>query len=279
MIHIKSFQWVLENIDNPNVRIVDCRFQLNDPDAGGKMYAEGHLPNAFYLDLNKDLSSTVLEHGGRHPLPDIAHSTRRFSEIGIDNHVTVVAYDDQNGAMASRLWWILRYYGHENVFVMNGNFRSWKDEGLPLSSAFPTTKKRSFKPIIQSHMLASVEDVKAKLNDPETILIDSRENTRYLGVEEPIDKKAGHIPGAVNYFWQESLQNGKWKNQEQLQMQFKDLPKEKEIIVYCGSGVTACPNILSLSEAGYENVLLYAGSWSDWITYPDNPISSKQSFS
>ncbi|MBM6619312.1 sulfurtransferase [Bacillus suaedaesalsae] len=275
MSNIKSFEWVLENIDNPNVRIFDCRFQLHDPAAGAKLYTEEHLPNAFYMDLEKDLSSEIQEHGGRHPLPDIQKLTEKLSRLGVDDLVTVVAYDDQNGAMASRLWWLMKYLGHEDVFVLNGNFSSWKEQGLPLDTAISAIKRRNFHPSIQKHIVASVEDVKAKLDNPQTILIDSREPNRYLGIEEPIDKISGHIPGAVNYFWQESFENGLWKNQAHLEKRFQNIPKDKEVIVYCGSGVTACPNILSLKEAGYENVLLYAGSWSDWITYSDNPISSK----
>lgn len=275
MINIKSFQWVLENLNNPDVRIMDCRFQLNDPKVGELAYKQGHLPNAFYLDLNKDLSSEIQEHGGRHPLPDLQKLCDKLSDLGVDETVTVVAYDDQSGAMASRLWWLLKYLGHDKVYVLNGNFNTWKEKGYPIDTSDSTVPRKEFYPSIQHHLVATVEDVRAKLKSQATTIIDSREPNRYLGIEEPIDKKAGHIPGALNYFWQESLENGLWKGQERLKERFHKIPVEKEVIVYCGSGVTACPNILSLTEAGYKNVKLYAGSWSDWISYPDNPISTK----
>jgi thiosulfate/3-mercaptopyruvate sulfurtransferase len=276
MRYVKSFQWVMEHRHDKNVRIVDCRFQLNDPKAGEKAYQTSHLPNAVYLNLETDLSGPVKEHGGRHPLPRIEDLTEKLSNIGINEKVTVIAYDDQNGAMASRLWWLLRYLGHEEAYVMNGSFSKWIEEGLPVESKVPSFENRNFQHHLQSHMLATMDEVRDHINFPNTTLIDSREEKRYKGIEEPIDKKAGHIPGALNFFWQEAVEkDGTWKDARRQRERFQQLSKEQQVIVYCGSGVTACPNVLALKNAGYEDVKLYLGSWSDWISYSDNPFSTK----
>jgi thiosulfate/3-mercaptopyruvate sulfurtransferase len=273
MSYLKSFDWIVEHLNDDHVKMIDCRFQLNNPQAGIEAYKESHLPNALYLDLEKDLSGPVKEHGGRHPLPYIIDLSDKLSSLGIDENVTVVAYDDQNGAMASRCWWLLKYLGHDNAFIMNGSFQSWKSQQLPVSTEVPKVNKKTFKVNIQEHLLADVEDVRVSINNQNTILIDSREAQRYKGEVEPIDKVAGHIPGALHYFWQGNLNSdGTWKQTAEHVERFKELPKNQPIIVYCGSGVTACPNVLALKEAGYQDVKLYSGSWSDWITYKDHPI-------
>jgi thiosulfate/3-mercaptopyruvate sulfurtransferase len=227
------------------------------------------------MDLEKDLSGPVQAHGGRHPLPDIHQLSQKLEEIGIDEKKTVIAYDDQGGAMASRFWWLLAFLGHPKTFVMNGTFQMWKEKGYPVSKEAPQAKvKTKFQPDPQYHLIADMNEVREKLNSEHTILVDSREEKRYLGEEEPIDSVAGHIPGAKHYFWKDVLDsNGKWKDAKQLEQHFSALPKEKAIIVYCGSGVTAAPNVLALSEAGFPRVKLYVGSWSDWITSPENPIA------
>jgi thiosulfate/3-mercaptopyruvate sulfurtransferase len=276
MRYAKPFEWVMEHIHDENIRIVDCRFQLNDRNAGEDAYQTSHLPNAVYVNLESDLSGPVKEHGGRHPLPDIEQLSEKLSQLGIDDKVTVIAYDDQNGAMASRFWWLLRYLGHDKVYVMDGSFSNWTEKGLPVETKVPSFQRRSFVPNLQSHLLVSVNEVRDSLNNSSTTLIDSREEKRYKGLEEPIDKKAGHIPGALNFFWQESIdKDGTWKDSQSQNERFKQIPKEQQVIVYCGSGVTACPNVLALKEAGYDDVKLYLGSWSDWISHPDNPVSTK----
>jgi thiosulfate/3-mercaptopyruvate sulfurtransferase len=273
MKFLKSFEWLLNKIDDPNVRIIDCRFQLNEKEEGPKRYKESHIPNAVYMNLEEDLSGSLEKHGGRHPLPDLQALSNKLSTIGIDHHVEVICYDDQNGAMASRLWWLLQYLGHTKSYVLNGTFSLWKQKGNRVESKIPSFLNREFVPHINNELFASVTDVKNSLNKQGSILIDSREAKRYLGIEEPIDREAGHIPGALNSFWMEGIDaNGIWKNVKSQQQRFSNVPKDREIIVYCGSGVTACPNVLALKEAGYERVKLYIGSWSDWISYPDNPI-------
>ncbi|MFD1738453.1 sulfurtransferase [Bacillus salitolerans] len=276
MKYIKSMDWLLSHRNDESVRIVDCRFQLGKKDAGYQSYLDDHIENAVYLDLEKDLSGQVKEHGGRHPLPNLKELSQKLGELGISKDITVIAYDDQNGAMASRLWWLLQYIGHSQSFVLNGSYSLWKDRGYPTSNQIPSFQKHEFIPVIQPQLLASVSNVQGSINSKDINIIDSREERRYLGIEEPIDPVAGHIPGAKHAFWLDGFeQNGLWKDTASQQSRFSNVEKEKPIIVYCGSGVTACPNVLALKEAGFEDVKLYIGSWSDWISYPDNPIEKE----
>ncbi len=289
MSTIVSLAWLAEHLidqESSSIKgpseliIVDCRYTLGQPNVGREAYAAGHIPGAVYLDLEQDLSGPKSGHGGRHPLPDLGAFTLMLGKIGIDDTAKVVVYDDQGGAMASRFWWMLHFLGHINVFILDGGFSQWKTAGYPIDNliqpiyARANPQERSFKPRVQNHLLVSMDDVKARLGSNETVLIDSREERRYLGLEEPIDAVAGHIPGAINAFWKDSLNaSGQWKTSEEQQERFASLPADKELIVYCGSGVTATPNFVALKEAGFENVKLYAGSWSDWISYAENPVA------
>ncbi|WP_248929172.1 sulfurtransferase [Paenibacillus hamazuiensis] len=275
MKHIVSQEWLFERGTDDHTVIVDCRFVLGNPDAGRRSYEEDHIPGAVYFDLEEDLSSPIKEHGGRHPLPDWDAFAKRLGEAGIGNESTVIAYDDQGGAMASRFWWMLKYLGHDRAYVLDGGYTKWKEAGYPVTEEPAAAHEASFIPHPQPHMLVGMEEVKQRIGRPETVLIDSRESKRYEGLEEPIDKVAGHIPGARNHFWKDSLNGqGGWKTAEEQRERFAGLPRDQEIIVYCGSGVTACPNVLALTEAGFTNVKLYAGSWSDWISYEENPIAT-----
>lgn len=272
---IVDFAWLREHLNDSNVVIADCRFILGQPDAGRTAYEAGHIPGAVYFDLERDLSGPIGRHGGRHPLPDIASFAKALGQAGIDSSKTVVVYDDQGGAMASRLWWMLRYAGHDNVKLLDGGYGSWQAAGHPVSTEAPQVQQTVFEAAPQPDMLLSQEDVKSRLGKAGTTLIDSREPRRYLGLEEPIDPVAGHIPGAVNYFWKQSLdESGRWKRAEGQQERFAGLKRDEEVVVYCGSGVTACPNVLALTEAGFTDVKLYGGSWSDWISYKDNPVAT-----
>jgi thiosulfate/3-mercaptopyruvate sulfurtransferase len=276
MNHIVSMEWLAKHYEDRDVVVVDCRFALGKPESGREGYVKDHIPGAFYLDLERDLSGPIQEHGGRHPLPDLGDLSLKLGELGVDSSKTVVAYDDQGGAMASRLWWLLRFLNHERVRVMDEGYSQWKAAGYPVTDApTPAAAPALFSPKVQRQMLISILELKEKLGAPNVTLIDSREPKRYLGLEEPIDKVAGHIPTAQNYFWKEVLDgNGRWKSEDTLQERFGGVHPEDEVIVYCGSGVTACPNVLALNEAGYKKVRLYAGSWSDWISYEENPIAT-----
>lgn len=273
--NIVTMGWLAEKFQDPHMVIVDCRFILGQSDAGRIAYEQEHVPGAVYAHLEQDLSGPVREHGGRHPLPDMGPFSQWLGQLGIDKDTSVIAYDDQGGAMASRFWWMLRFLGHERVFILETGFAQWKAAGYPTSTEISKPSAKHFTPSVKTGKLISVHDVRSKLGQPGIMLLDSREQPRYLGLQEPIDPVAGHIPGALNFFWKESLNaNGLWKDAEEQSSRFEHLNKEDEIIVYCGSGVTACPNVLALQEAGFPNVKLYLGSWSDWVTYEENPIAT-----
>ncbi|MEB3101879.1 sulfurtransferase [Ferviditalea candida] len=273
--NIVQLEWLAQRLGEPDVVVADCRFNLGNPNEGKQAYQAGHIPGAIFFDLEEDLSSPVGVHGGRHPLPDLETFIRKLGMRGIGGETTVVAYDDQGGTMASRLWWMLQFLGHDRVYVLERGFSAWKSAGYPVTIDLPELREREFTGSARTDMLASMEEVKALSMRPEAALIDSREAGRYKGLFEPIDPVAGHIPGALNYFWKDNLrEDGTWKSPEELRRRFVGLSDSEEIAVYCGSGVSACPNVLALREAGFRNVKLYAGSWSDWISYPDNRIAT-----
>ncbi|ERT05756.1 rhodanese-like domain protein [Lyngbya aestuarii BL J] len=264
---VVSASGLANQLDNPNIVVVDCRFSLADSELGQRQYQESHIPGAYYLDLNRDLSSPVAQHGGRHPLPNFSKLAQTFSEMGIHSDTFVVAYDDSRFAFAARLWWLLRYMGHEKVAILDGGFGQWKDQGYPVNNTLPTPKSGQFNPKINSELVVDIDTVKARKDQPQVALIDSRDPDRYLGKTEPIDPIAGHIPGAVNYPWKEvSDPDGYAKIDEQAQ-RWTQIKDAEEIMVYCGSGVTACVNLWSLEMAGIHQGKLYAGSWSDWCSY------------
>jgi len=276
---IVSKRWLLARMYEPDLVIVDCRFELGQPEAGRAAYDAAHIPGAVYLDLEQDLSAPVTTHGGRHPLPAPDELAARFARAGIGNATRVVAYDDQGGMNASRLWWLLRWLGHDEVYVMDEGFAAWQAGGYPVTSERRTIVPAAFTPSPRPHLLAEVRDVRRALSDPGVLLVDSRAADRYAGRQEPLDAKAGHIPGAINRFWKQVLDDsGSWKSEGELREQLAPviaaLDEGREAIVYCGSGVSACPNVLALYRLGYPQVKLYAGSWSDWISYPENPIAT-----
>ncbi|NJM73108.1 MAG: sulfurtransferase [Scytonema sp. RU_4_4] len=266
---VVSCEWLLQHLDDSQVVIVDCRFSLADPQLGRQQYQESHISGAYYLDLNQDLSSPVEEHGGRHPLPNPIELANKLLAIGVNFQKTlVVAYDDSRLAFASRLWWLLRYLGHGQVAVLDGGFSAWKKAGYPVTDVIGEPRIVTFTPDLQPQMVVDISAVKSRKDLEEIALVDSREKERYLGIREPIDKIAGHIPGALNYPWQEVTDAAGFLLQQQEQRQrWLELENAKEIFVYCGSGVTACVNLLSLELAGIHTGKLYAGSWSDWISY------------
>lgn len=274
MKNVVSMNWLKNNLDNADVKVVDCRFTLGRPAVGFGEYQRGHIPGAVYLDLEKDLSGPQGA-AGRHPLPDVLTLAEKLGELGIDESVQVVAYDDEGGTMASRLWWLLKYLGHGHVYIMDGGYSAWQEEGFPVTKEIPDVTPKTFHANVHPDMLVTMLEVREKMAGGDTILVDSRAPERYRGIEEPIDAVAGHIPGAINHFWKDSLdEQGRWKSAKEQAQRFEDIDPDKEIIVYCGSGVSACPNILALKEAGYQRVKLYPGSWSEWISYPENPIAT-----
>lgn len=266
---VVSCEWLIKRLDEPQIVIIDCRFSLADPQLGRQQYQESHIKGAYYLDLNQDLSSPIGEHGGRHPLPNPIELADKLSAIGVTSQKTlVVVYDDSRLAFASRLWWLLRYLGHEQAVVLDGGFSAWKKAEYPVTNVIPETQEATFTPDLQSEMLVDISIVKSRKDSQNVVLVDSRERERYLGITEPIDKIAGHIPGAINYPWQQVTDaTGYLLSQQEQRQRWLELENSKEIFVYCGSGVTACVNLLSLEIAGIHTGKLYAGSWSDWIGY------------
>lgn len=272
--HLVSRDWLQAHLQDDNLVLVDCRFTLGKPGAGLAEYVEAHIPGALYFDLEHDLSGPKAEHGGRHPLPDVEQLQALFSNAGIDQDTVVVAYDGQDLAHASRLWWLLRYLGHEKVAVLNGGFDGWRQAGLPTTADVTLAPQaKTFVPNVQPHMLVGMEAVKER--DTDAALLDSRAPERYRGEVEPLDPKAGHIPGAANYFYKQNFApDGDLLSTEALQERFRPISENREIIAYCGSGVTGCVNVLALYQAGRTDAKLYAGSWSDWTSYAENPVAT-----
>ncbi len=265
--------WLAEHLHDSQIAIADCRFSLADPDLGRQQYLTSHIPGAYYLDLNRDLSSPVKPHGGRHPFPESQQLVKTLAAMGIKSGTTdaaslVVAYDDSKFAFAARLWWLLRYLGHDRVVVLDGGWSGWQAAGHPVTDQLPSPRSGNFVTQLQHDRIVNIDTVKAHKDLPEVALVDSRDRDRYLGEREPIDPIAGHIPGAVNYPWKGvSDAQGYLLPASEQAKRWATLDSPDEILVYCGSGVTACVNLLSLELAGIQTGKLYAGSWSDWISY------------
>jgi thiosulfate/3-mercaptopyruvate sulfurtransferase len=253
------------------VVIADCRFVTGgDPADGRRAYLAGHIPGAVYFHLDDDLAAPQGEHGGRHPLPDPTAFAARLGAAGIGPGVKVVAYDD-SGAPAARFWWLLRYFGHDEVAVLDGGFKAWVAAGLPVSAEVPPPVEGVvFVPAPRPAMVAAMAEVKGRPTG--VTVIDARSALRYAGQPDPLDAKPGHIPGAINRFWAEGLgPGGTWRPGEEQAARFAGLAPD-QVIHSCGSGVTACANLLAMEIAGLSGARLYVGSWSDWCSYPENPI-------
>ena len=268
-------QELYEHLHDPDLRLVDTRFSLQDKGYGYRVYAEAHLPGAVYLDIAQDLSSRPGRHGGRHPLPDPERLAETLGRIGISDGSQVVVYDDAGGMFAGRLWWLLRWIGHSQVRVLDGGYPAWVAAGYPVSEQMPAPPQRPFLIQLQPELLVSMEEVRARLHRPGVALIDARSSERYRGEHEPLDPRAGHIPGAINRPFSDNLHQGRFKPAAQLkqELQALGLDSASDVIVYCGSGVTACHDLIALEEAGYHGARLYAGAWSDWCSYSENEVA------
>ena len=254
-------------LESGNTVVLDCRFVLTDKHAGRRAYLTNHIPGAYYLDLDHDLSSPVLKGiSGRHPLPhpEVLQST--LQATGMTSESQVIVYDQSNSAYAARAWWLLNWLGHDRVAVLNGGFDAWCRAELPTDNQWPPPKKGTFRAHLQDHQLVDREYV----NTHKEGLADSRALNRYSGKEEPIDPVAGHIEGAICLPYMENTQpDGTWKSPEELADRFENanLIEFENPVFYCGSGVTACHNILAFKIATGKTARLYAGSWSEWINY------------
>lgn len=265
-----------KHLDDPDWVVVDCRFTLTDPGAGRRAYDAGHIPGARYAHLNDDLSAPVTATSGRHPLPDPVRLADKLGAWGITRGRQVVVYDDTFGAMASRLWWLLRWLGHDAVALLDGGYPRWLRAKLPVTAAAPEIRPARFESQPRHEMWVDADTV---ANSPAhgTLVIDARAEERFTGQIEPLDKVAGHIPGAINAPYEDNLDlSGEFMSDDALREHYRALldgVAPEKVIMMCGSGVTACHNILALEHAGMPGARLYAGSWSEWITDGSRPVT------
>jgi thiosulfate/3-mercaptopyruvate sulfurtransferase len=265
-------------LGDARLRLFDCRFDLARPAYGRNAYLDEHVPGAIHADLNADLSAPATATSGRHPLPPPEEFAARLRAWGVDADSRVVAYDDGNGAYASRLWWMLRWLGHDDVAVLDGGMRRWLQLGLPLSDAAPSPLPGNFAARPRPDMAASAADVLAASASPAARVIDARAPERYRGEIEPIDRVAGHVPSARNHPFATSLDSqGRFLPRAALRdalVASLDGAAPGSTIVYCGSGVTACHVLLALEQAGLAGARLYPGSWSEWSSDPSRPVAT-----
>lgn len=269
-------------ITGPAIAVLDCRFDLAAPDAGREAYLHSHIPGARYVDLNRDLSAPVSARTGRHPLPDPVALDAFFRGLGVGRDTQVIVYDESNGSFAARAWWLLRWLGHPQVAVLDGGMSAWLRAGGATESGEPPRddapqSARGTAACVNQRAALGTDQLVAALKDPRTLLIDARAAERYRGAVEPIDPVAGHIPGAVNHPFSSNLQSdGRFLPPRELERLWRDRLGEAtaaDVIVMCGSGVTACHNLLALERAGLPGARLYAGSWSEWIRDPGRPVA------
>ena len=270
-------------LGDPDWVVVDCRFTLSDPDAGIESWRRSRLPGAHYLHLEYDLSGPVTETSGRHPLPDPAALAARLGQCAITPHSRVVLYDDSFGSIAGRLWWMLRWLGHDTVALLDGGFQKWSRERRELESGRPGVRRGAGRLNARPRRdaWAGAAEVEQALARGDALLIDARVPERYSGEEEPFDPVAGHIPGAVNRPFDDNLDiDGTFLSPQELREAYEallgGLPPE-QVIHVCGSGVTACHNLLAMEIAGLGGSRLYPGSWSEWIADPRHPIAVGES--
>jgi thiosulfate/3-mercaptopyruvate sulfurtransferase len=273
---------LIRHLGDPDWAIVDCRFDLALPEWGAQAFAAGHIPHALYAHLDRDLSAPRTARSGRHPLPQIEVLAATFGRFGIDEQVQVIAYDQGPGAFAARLWWLLRWLGHPQVAVLNGGLAAWQRAGLPLSTESEPRTPRHFTAHPDPRLLAGTSEVAAAvrsgaLTRGQPLLVDARSADRFAGENETIDPVAGHIPGARNHPFAGNLDaQGRFLEAGQLRRSWDNTVRgasPRLLIAMCGSGVTACHNLLALEVAGLSGARLYAGSWSEWITDPAHPVA------
>ena len=264
------------HLGDPRWAVVDCRFVLADTAWGTREYLARHIPGAVYAHIESDLSGPVSGRNGRHPLPDPAALVRTLGGLGVADGVQVVAYDQDNGMFASRLWWLLRWMGHTEVAVLDGGFARWIAEERPTSSGPETRPARAFIGSPRADMVAGVEEVARLSASGSARLVDVRAPERYRGEVEPIDRVPGHIPGAVNdHFMQNVDERGMFRSADTLRSRLAAVlgsARPDEAVCYCGSGVTACHSLLALELAGLHGTRLYPGSWSEWSSDPSRPV-------
>jgi thiosulfate/3-mercaptopyruvate sulfurtransferase len=268
-----------EHLGDPDWIVFDTRHDLMDAAKGRRLYGEGHIPGAYFLHVDDDLAGRKTGTNGRHPLPDMADFAARMNERGVTPQTQVVAYDDMSGNFAVRLWWMLRWLGHERVALLDGGIPMWVKEGRPLAKDVPAPRKGAFVPRPRAGAAVDLPFIERFREDPSIRLVDARAAERFAGLQEPIDPVAGHIPGAINRFWQKNLTpDGRFKPAEQLRREYDALlagMAPAQTVHMCGSGVTACHNIFAMELAGLAGARLYPGSWSEWCSDASRPMSTR----
>jgi thiosulfate/3-mercaptopyruvate sulfurtransferase len=261
-------------LDSPRPPVLaDCRFELANPSAGETAWKTAHLPGSVYLHLERDLSAPKGSTGGRHPMPEPGAFEALMQRIGLDADSLLVALDDGSHAFAARLWWMARYFGHARVTVLDGGIAAWSRAGLPLTQAVAAQRPGNFRAQVQPGMRIDHAQLRERLGD--LALADARDARRYAGIEDTVDPRAGHIPGAVHMPWQGALgPDGRMADATAQRARWEWLGADgRPPVMYCGSGVTACLNLLSLALAGIDGARLYPGSWSDWCQQ-DGPVAT-----
>ena len=270
-----------EHLNDAGWIVCDCRHDLTDTDAGRRAYAESHIPGARFLHLDNDLSAPKTGRNGRHPLPDEKTFARRLGEQGISNTTQVVAYDASGGYYAARLWWMLRWLGHDAAAVLDGGWNAWVGAGESVTAQLPQVRPATFLPRPRPGLMLDATSISAVSGKTRSLLLDARAPNRYRGENETLDPVAGHIPGAANRFFQLNLDSGgKFRPAAALKQEFTALlgsAAPESVTHYCGSGVTACHNLLAMEVAGLPGSRLYPGSWSEWCSDPSRPVATGDS--
>lgn len=268
---VVDVSWLAAHVGRPDLAVIDCRFSImGDPDEGRRAHAAGHIPGAVYFHLDDDLSGPVAQNGGRHPLPNPETLAKKLGAAGIGDGVQVVVYDG-GGDVAARMWFLLRWLGHDDVAVLDGGFPAWTAGALPVETAAPQPTARTFTARPRPEMIATMAEVRDRPAD--VIAVDARTPERFAGAPHPLDTKSGHIPGAISRFYRDALgPDGRFRPAAEQAARFAGLSGER-LIHYCGSGVTSCANLLACELAGMPGGRLYVGSWSDWTSYAENPVA------
>lgn len=270
--HLVSADELIRALGAGKVRVIDARFELSDPAYGKAAYAKGFVPGAVHLDLNEDLSSPVQRHGGRHPLPDMEALVAKLGALGIGDEHEVVVYDDDGGMYAARALWLLRYAGKDDVRMLDGGLAAYLAAGGELTTEAPAHPPTTLTLRLRPDMVVGADHVAENAGAPGVLVIDARAPERYRGEVEPLDPKAGHVPGAINRYYLDNVKDGRFAPQAELERLLAPAAEAGTVVAYCGSGVSATHLILALELAGYEGAKLYAGSWSDWSSR-DLPVA------
>ena len=268
------------HLNDPNWCVFDCRHDLQQPEYGAQSYAKAHIPGARFLHLDRDLSGATTGKNGRHPLPDREILAQKMAKCGVGTDTRVVAYDNESSVFAARLWWLMRWLGHSDVAVLDGGLAAWRRAELPLEETVPQVVPASFRarPSTQDSAPVDAEFVLSRLGSPDMLLIDARSPERFRGENEMLDPVGGHIPGAANRFYSGNLaEDGcAFRSPAELRKEFEMLLGQRDVrsvVHQCGSGVTACHNLLAMEIAGLTGSRLYAGSWSEWCSDPARPVA------